>query len=153
MPTNISLAWATLGTVTFTPSTALQSLANNSNSVASDTIDITTQTPILDMLLQMRMNTQSLVSGGSIYLYALPYNGLGGAFTSPNDGEYTLVGAATLSAVATQEQSSVFSLARCFGGILPPQVKFIMRNETGGTLSSVSNASNIFYSKVYATQT
>jgi hypothetical protein len=147
---DISLSWGANTELLWSAASFPVSLANAANSASSDTLDVAALNPVIDVLITMKMRTPTLATNGSVYLYAL--SSLDNSnFTNNFTGEAVLIGAMTLNAINNSEYSAAFSVARAFGGAIPPYLKFFVRNETGGTLSATLGHSQVFYAKVKGT--
>lgn len=160
---------AKFGTATAFTKTNANLAASTTNGWVSNAIDNTTNL-YLDALVHVELAAVNTAPGGSkaIYLFAYAlvdggaaaYTGTGGAAV-PSGAEATMVFPAVttlgidmplLGVIPYPVQNIAinagpFSVAKCFGGILPPKWGIGMVNDSGMTL----NVTNIKYIEVFAT--
>lgn len=154
MAGEIVLEWGTQTEVTWTNSPVLASaIADNSSSALSDDLNIDALSPgVIDVMLKLKIKTAagSPVDPG-IYLYAA--DSLDGTnYSVDNIASLPLVGVMVLNAGNTSEWSPAFSLARAFGGVLPPRCKFKVENQSSLAFSATANDCELYYIPVYAKQ-
>lgn len=128
----------TVGTKTARTVSGLSTLANLSYAMSA-TVDNTAVQPS-DQLVELTV-TPSTVSGNKQALvFALAsLDGTSfqtGANTTDEPG-MTFLGALPLNSNATV-QTKAFSVAVAFGGVLPPFLRFVVKNESGAAFSSAA---------------
>lgn len=153
MSGEIILQWGSNTEITWASSGFDSGIADGAATALSNTLSITGLSPgAIDVLLMMKSRTQTgTLIDPAIYLYA------GSSFDNSNFtlndiDTLSLVGVQFINTANTTEWSTAFSLARAFGGVLPPYVQFKIQNETNITLSSTANDNELYYIPVYAKQ-
>lgn len=132
----------TVGTRTAVTFTGLSTLAANTYAVSA-VVNNTTDQP-LDILAEFRV-TPGTVSGNKQVLLFVKASldntnwstGPESGTTATDEAVLTFIGVVPVPTNST-EQAKVMSVAAAFGGVLPPYVKFVAKNESGAALTDGS---------------
>lgn len=115
---------------------------------ASDALNLTTNDP-LDVLLEVSLSTGTPSGNKQGVVFAVASldgtnysSGPTGSNSATNEPDLHFVGTVPMNDNGTH--TKVFSLAGAFGGVLPPYVKIVVKNDSGATF----DAGTIYYSEV-----
>ena len=112
---------------------ALATLTNASFST-SDAVNNTTNQPI-DLIVELAVTPGTVAGNKQALLYAigsLDGTNYGTGVTTADVNDMTLIGVLPLATNSTL-QRKLFEVAACFGGVLPPYLKFVAQNDSGVT--------------------
>lgn len=143
---DVTLKWgsATEAGVTIT------SLSNGALSSMSTAIDLTAAT-VVDILVQLKSKTAAGTLGASPYVAVYAGGSLDGTnYTLEDVDTLALVGTQRINTSNTEEWSAPMSVARAFGGVLPPHVKLGVQNNTGLALNATADSAELYYALVYS---
>jgi hypothetical protein len=92
----------------------------------------------LDLLVELSITPGTVAGNKQALLFALA--SLDGAnyqtgANATDEGDMTFVGALPLNSNAAA-QTKVFSTAAAFGGVLPPYVKYVVKNDSGAAFTA-----------------
>lgn len=128
----------TVGTKTARTVTGLGTLANSAYAT-SVTIDNTVSQPS-DLLVELTATPGTVSGNKQAVIFAIASldgtNFQSGA-NAADEAVMTLIGVLSLASNATS-QTKPFSVAASFGGILPPYLRIVIKNESGAAFSSGS---------------
>lgn len=110
--------------------------------VASNALDLTAIDP-LDLFVELEVTPNGTVgSNKQVILYAKSSldgtnygTGAESGTTATDEPNLTLIGVVPCNSNSTQQRGT-FSVASAFGGVLPPYLKFVIKNETNVALSA-----------------
>lgn len=129
-----------VGSNTAVTVTGLATLASTAF-VASAVVNNTTNDP-LDLLMQLSVTPGTVSSNRQVILYAqASYDGTTfttgptSGTTATDEPNLTLIGVVPCNTNATAQRGQ-FSVAGAFGGVLPPYLRFVIKNETGAALTA-----------------
>lgn len=129
-----------VGTKTSITVTGLTSLAS-ATFVAANDLDVSADDP-LDILVELEVTPGTVSSNKQVLLYAKSSldntnfsSGPQSGTTATDEPNLTLIGAVPCNTNSTQ-QRGLFSVAGAFGGVIPPYLRFVIKNETGAALSA-----------------
>lgn len=115
----------------------------------SSTVNNTTNQP-LDLLVELAATPGTTTGNMQAVLYAQASldgtNWQSGASTSADEADATLIGILPL-AVNSTLQRLIFPVAINYGGILPPYIRFVVKNDSGAAFT----AGTIYVSEVSTT--
>lgn len=122
--------------------TGLSTLAS-ATYVASNAIDNTTSDP-LDIMLMVEVTPGTVASNKQVLVFAQGSHdgtdwqtGPTSGTTATDEPNLTFVGAIPCNTNSTQ-QRAILSVAGAFGGVLPPHLRFVFKNETGAALTAAA---------------
>lgn len=161
MSTSNKIAYGGSTSITITPGalasgSARQSAAvdNTTNLYVDAVVTVTINAPTSGLAAPFLVNVYAAASlDGSVW----PGEGAGNpdgvtgsdaTITLESPTNLTLLGQITLTTVSNTYVSEPFSVASCFGGVMPPHWSIVIQNSSGGALQSGSTA---HYSGVYTT--
>lgn len=120
--------------------TGLATLASTAF-VASAVVNNTTNDP-LDLLVQLSVTPGTVSSNRQVILYAqASYDGTTfttgptSGTTATDEPNLTLIGVVPCNTTNTPQRGQ-FSVSGAFGGVLPPYLRFVIKNETGAALTA-----------------
>ena len=129
-----------VGTKTSITVTGLGALASTAF-VASNDINLSADDP-LDVLVELEVTPGTVSSNKQVILYAKSSldntnftSGPQSGTTATDEPNLTLIGVVPCNTNSTQQRGS-FSVAGAFGGVVPPYLRFIVKNETGAALTA-----------------
>lgn len=109
--------------------------------VASSSINNTTNDP-LDIMLMVEVTPGTTSGNKQVVVFAQGSHDGTDWQTGPTSGTTTtdepnlsFIGAIPCNTNSTQ-QRAIFSVASAFGGVLPPFIRFVLKNETGAALTA-----------------
>ena len=130
-----------VGTKTSIPFTGLSTLASATFVAQTTDLDLTADDP-LDLLLELAVTPGTVSSNKQVILYAKSSlnntnytSGPQSGTTATDEPNLTLIGVVPCNTNSTA-QRGIFSVASAFGGIIPPYLRFIVKNETGAALTA-----------------
>lgn len=140
-----------VGTRTALTVTGLATLAS-ATYVASDTLDVSANDP-LDVAVELTITPGTVAGNKQAVLFAQAsldninfQTGPASGTTTTDEPVLTRVGVLPLPTAAVA-QRKVFSLAASYGGVLPPYVKLVVKNDSGAAFT----AGTVFTSEVSGT--
>jgi hypothetical protein len=132
----------------------LNSLAS-ATYVAATAINFTNQ-PV-DLLVELALTPGTVSGNKQAILFAQAsldgtnyQTGPTSGTTTTDEPNLTFIGALPLNTNSTL-QTKIFSVAAAFGGVLPPYLKFVVKNDSGAALGGSGNSLN--YSEISVTVT
>jgi hypothetical protein len=158
---DVKLAYQAEQTMTVTN---LHSLASSATAGWQSAVVDNTSNLFLDALLQVVLDFANTAPANSKAAYVFVYGGLDAVYSNPasgSEGAITLLdvtaNAQNLKIVGmipytTQDEvaeSSLFSVAAAFGGVLPPKWGVVIINHSGAALAASGNT--VKYRGVYST--
>ena len=134
-----------VGTLTSLTVTGFSTLASGTY-VASAVYNNTTNAP-LDLMVEVTAATTNTPSGNKqVVVFAQAsydnsnwQSGPTSGTTTTDEPDLTFLGVVPLATASTTERKS-FSVASAYGGVLPPYLKIILKNDLGVALTSGSAA-------------
>lgn len=128
----------------------ITSVSSGSISSASTAINLTSSN-VVDVMVQLKSKTQAGTLNSAPYIAVYALGSLDNTnFTATSVDAGTLIGVQKITTANTEEWSAPFSLARAYGGTLPPYVKLFVENQTGVQLNTTADAAELYYALVYA---
>jgi hypothetical protein len=121
--------------------TGLSTLAS-ATYVQSNDVDNTTNQP-LDLLVMLEATPGTVSGNKQALLFAQAGDGTNyqtgptSGTTTTDEPDLTYIGSLPLNTNTTQ-QRKFFTVAASFGGVLPPHVKFVIRNDSGAAFSAAA---------------
>lgn len=152
---DVKLVFATSASLTIT----LANLASSATAGRESTAVVNTSNLYLDALVMPTLNltTGTIGNDKAAYIYAYasedgtnythPATGSDAAITLTDPTHMALIGIVPLLAQSTAYKGGPFSVAKAFGGILPPKWGIIVRNYSGIALAA--SGSSVTWSGVY----
>lgn len=111
--------------------------------VASASIDNTSNDP-LDIMLMVEVTPGTVSSNKQVLVFAQGSHDGSDWQTGPTSGttatdepNLTFIGTVPCNTNSTQ-QRAILSVAGAFGGVLPPFIRFVFKNETGAALTAAA---------------
>ena len=132
-----------VGTKTSIPFTgsSLSTLANNTFVAPTGDLDFTAVDP-LDVMAELAVTPGTVSSSKQVILYAKSSldgtnfsSGPQSGTTATDEPNLTLIGVLPCNTNSTA-QRGIFSVASAFGGVIPPYLRFVVKNETGAALTA-----------------
>lgn len=130
-----------VGTKTSIPFTGLSTLASATFVAQTTDLNLTTDDP-LDLLVELAVTPGTVSSNRQVILYAKSSldgtnfsSGPQSGTTATDEPNLILIGVLPCNTNSTA-QRGVFSVAGAFGGVVPPYLRFIVKNETGAALTA-----------------
>lgn len=143
---DITLKWGSAAEAGVT----ITSLSNDALSSASSTIDLTGSN-VVDVIAQLKTKTATGTLNSAPYVALYAFGSIDGTnFTNISVNSGLLVGVQRIVTANTEEWSSPFSVARAYGGVLPPYLQFAVENQTNIQLNTTADAAELYYAIVYA---
>lgn len=154
---DITQKWGTSGNFGIT---AANLASSSTTGRESNSVDVTALGPVLDILVQakIKLQTGTIANDKCVYLYLAgsedgtkwpdPITGNDANCNSSND--LTLARTIDTPNNNTTYMSNPFSVAACFGGVLPRKISILIRNYSNCTLTNNSVENVISYTPVYA---
>lgn len=140
-----------VGTRTSITVTGLSSLAS-ATYVTSNQLDNTTNQPV-DMLVELAATPGTVSGNKQAILFAIAsldgtnyQTGPTSGTTTTDEPDLTYIGTLPLNTNTTLQRKT-FSVASAFGGVLPPFLKFVVKNDSGAAFTT----GTVFASEVSAT--
>lgn len=142
-----------VGTRTSLTVTGLSTLAS-ATYVASNVLDSSTNDP-LDVMVELAVTPGTVSGNKQAVLFAIGsldntnfQTGPTSGTTTTDEPVLTYIGTLPLNTNSTA-QAKLFSVASAYGGVLPPYLKFVVKNDSGAAFT----AGTIYTSEVSATST
>ncbi|HEV2612535.1 MAG TPA: hypothetical protein VGU61_19895 [Noviherbaspirillum sp.] len=129
-----------VGTRTALTATGLSTLAS-ATYVASNVLDVSANDP-LDVIVELAITPGTVAGNKQAVLFAQAsldntnfQTGPASGTTTTDEAVLTLIGTLPLPTNATLQRKA-FSVAAAFGGVLPPYLKFVVKNDSGAAFTT-----------------